>query len=147
MKLPKFSWKRFVLVIVVLLLVLQLVPYGRDHDNPKVTQEAAWDSPRTAELVRRFCYDCHSNESVWPWYSHVAPISWLVQEDVVDARKHLNFSEMDKEQRHAKDAAHEIEEGEMPPWQYTFGRSDRVMSDDEKKQLMAGLRATFGAGD
>src|SRR5512144_2449203 len=99
-------------------LLLQLVPYGRAHSNPPTIAEPKWDSPRTRELAVRACFDCHSNETRWPWYTHVAPSSWLVQSDVDDGRKHLNFSEFDRPQRHATGAAAELAEGEMPPWFY-----------------------------
>ena len=61
--------------VAALGLGVQLVPYGREHSNPPVTGEPQWDSPRTAELAKRACYDCHSNETVWPWYSNIAPLS------------------------------------------------------------------------
>ncbi len=77
----------------VALAAIQFVPYGRDHTNPPVTASPAWDSPRTEQLVRAACYDCHSNETVWPWYSSVAPASWLLQRDVDEGRDHMNFSE------------------------------------------------------
>ena len=144
MKLPQSRLKRVLLLLVVLLLVAQAVPYGRDHTNPPVTGEPAWDSPRTKELAVRACGDCHSNETKWPWYSHVAPISWLVQSDVEDGRKHFNFSAMDQPQRHADDAAEELEKGEMPPWQYTPTHPEAKLTDAEKAELVKGLRATFG---
>lgn len=68
--------------LLVLLLAIQLVPYGRDHTNPPVVAEPAWDSPATRALFVRACADCHSNQTVWPWYSHVAPVAWLVAHDV-----------------------------------------------------------------
>lgn len=144
MRLPKSRFKRILLLLAVLFVIAQAVPYGRAHDNPAGGTEPAWDSPRTGELVRRFCYDCHSNETTWPWYSHVAPLSWLVQRDVDEGRQHLNFSELDKHHKHVDDAAEEVEDGEMPPSQYTFGRSDRQMSDAERDDLVRGLKATFG---
>jgi hypothetical protein len=67
---------------VGLLAVAQAIPYGRGHSNPPVTKEPAWDSSRTRELAKRACFDCHSNETTWPWYSNVAPESWLIQRDV-----------------------------------------------------------------
>jgi hypothetical protein len=79
--------------VVVLFGLIQLVPYGRDHTNPPVVAEPAWDSPQTRALAVRACFDCHSNETVWPWYSNVAPASWLVQRDVDDGRRRLNWSE------------------------------------------------------
>ena len=90
---------RGILASVVLLVVIQLVPYGRNHSNPPVTQEVKWDSSRTRELAVGACYDCHSNETVWPWYSNVAPVSWLVYADVKSGRETLNFSEWDRAAR------------------------------------------------
>lgn len=87
-----------VLAIVAVLLLIQLVPYGRDHSNPPVVQEPVWDSPQTEALVRSACYDCHSNEVVWPFYSNIAPFSWLVQHDVDEGRSRLNFSEWNRRQ-------------------------------------------------
>jgi len=147
MNLPKKPWKRVLLVLVVLLLVAQAVPYGRDHSNPPVTGEPAWDSPRTKELAEQACGDCHSHKTKWPWYSHVAPISWLLQSDVDDGRRHFNFSAMDKPQRHADDAAEEVEKGEMPPWQYTLTHGEARLSDAEKAELVKGLKATFGSDE
>ena len=135
--------KKILIGAIVVLLAIQAVPYGRDHANPAVGEEPKWDSPQTRALVKRVCFDCHSNETRWPWYSHVAPISWLVQHDVDEAREHLNFSEFDRPQRHADDAAEEVEEGEMPLWFYTPLHSDARLSDEEKQALIAGLKKTF----
>ena len=63
--------------LAALVVLPQLVPYGRDHRNPPITGTPTWDSPRTAELARRACFDCHSHETRWPWYSSLAPLSWL----------------------------------------------------------------------
>ena len=144
MKLPRKRRYRILLALVALFVLIQLVPYGRAHDNPAVRREPAWVGPRTAALVRRACYDCHSNETTWPWYSHVAPISWLVQSDVDEGRAHLNFSEFDREQRHADDAAEEVEKGEMPPAAYGWTHPGARLDDEEKRELIRGLKATLG---
>ena len=68
---------------------IQLVPVERT--NPPVETEAQ-PLPATKEVLKRACYDCHSNETKWPWYSYVAPASWLVVDDVHQARENLNFS-------------------------------------------------------
>ena len=125
-------------------LLIQLVPYGRRHDNPPVHREPAWDAPATRDLARRACFDCHSNEVRWPWYSHVAPVSWLVRHDVDEGRRELNFSEWDLRQKHAGKAAREVEKGSMPPWPYRLSHSDARLSTVEKSALVRGLRATFG---
>ena len=62
--------------------LFSFVPYGRDHVNPPVGAEPSWDSPETRALARQACFDCHSNETEWPAYSTVAPVSWLIQHDV-----------------------------------------------------------------
>ena len=73
--------------------MIQFVLYGRGRDNPPVLAEVQWDSPRTRELAVKACYACHSNETKWPWYSNIAPGSWLIQKDVDEGRDELNFSE------------------------------------------------------
>ena len=127
---------------VGLLLLMQLVPYGRDHNNPS-GRKIAWDSPRTEELMRGACMDCHSNETEWPWYSNVAPISWLVEHDVKDGRSALNLS---TGQADLEEMISSIEEGEMPPWQYKPAHPKSRLSDQEKQDLIRGLRATFAGG-
>jgi mono/diheme cytochrome c family protein len=131
---------------LALLVLIQLVPFGRTHSNPPVTKEPAWDSPATRELVKRACFDCHSNETRWPWYSHVAPVSWLLQRDVSGGRGHLNFSEWGgAPQRHAKDIAAEVKQGDMPPWFYLPMHAEARLTDAEKAALMDGAAKTFGA--
>src|ERR1700727_3220150 len=79
--------------LIVVFGLMQLVPYGRTHENPPMTEEPPWDSPRTRELAVRACFNCHSNETRWPWYANVAPMSWVVELDVANARETINFSE------------------------------------------------------
>lgn len=99
---------------VGLFVLIQLVPYGRGHQNPETVEEPAWSSPEVRALAVKACFDCHSNQTRWPWYSQIAPVSWLVQHDVEEGRRELNFSRWDQPQRHIKDAAEEMREGEMP---------------------------------
>lgn len=132
------------LAAFALLLLIQLVPYGRAHTNPPVRAEPTWDSPRTRELAVRACFDCHSNETVWPWYSNVAPISWLVQRDVDKGREELNLSEWDRPQEGAGDAAETVREDEMPPWYYTMPRPEARLSAAERGALSTGLEASLG---
>jgi len=127
-------------------LLIQLVPYGRAHTNPPMIGEPAWDSPETRTLAQRACFDCHSNEVVWPWYSNIAPVSWLVQSDVDGGRHALNLSEYTVPQRRARDAAETVREGSMPPLQYTVAHPDARLSATEQDQFAAGLAATLGEG-
>lgn len=135
--------RRVTVAIGALLILIQLVPYGRGHTNPPVRREPAWDSPATRALAARACFDCHSNQTAWPWYSNVAPVSWLVQHDVDEGRRKLNFSEWDRPQREAHDSAKEVRKGEMPPWYYAIPSLHRITSA-ERTALVAGLDATLG---
>ncbi len=132
-----------VIILVVLFGLIQLIPYGRNHTNPPVRQEPQWDSPQTRELVRRACYDCHSNETVWPWYSNIAPVSWLVQRDVDEGRQKLNFSEWDRPQEGAREILEVIQEGEMPPFYYVILHPQAKLSNAEKQALLQGLEKTL----
>ena len=125
-------------------VLIQLIPFGRSHTNPPETKEPPWNSPRTRELMRRACFDCHGNETVWPWYSNVAPVSWLVQRDVNDGRRHLNLTEWDRPQRHAKDVAEEVKEGDMPPWFYLPMHAAAKLTEAEKEALIEGAEKSLG---
>ena len=145
---PKcFSWdvsmKRFKWLALVAVLI-QLFPFGQTRSNPPETKEPAWDSPKTRELMHRACFDCHSNETVWPWYSNIAPVSWLVQRDVNGGRRHLNFSEWETPQRHAKDVAEQVKEGEMPPWFYLPMHPGARLTSTEKQALIEGVEKSLG---
>ena len=128
----------------LLLIVVQLVPYGRTHSNPPVTGTPAWDSPETEHLARRACFDCHSHETKWPWYASIAPISWRIQSHVDEGREKLNFSAFDRPQDEADEAAETVRDGEMPPWDYLLAHPEARLSAAEKHALTRGLAATLG---
>ena len=125
-----------------LFVALQLVPYGRDHANPPVTRDAPWGSEEGRRLARAACYDCHSNETHWPWYSHVAPMSWLVQRDVDRGRAVLNFSEWDREQE-----ADAEDRSDMPPSNYLLLHPDARLDVSERAALSAAFEAMEEAGE
>ncbi len=128
-----------VLGFVVVFLAIQLVPYGRDHTNPPVQQEPTWTDPQTRALVQRACFDCHSNQTVWPWYSNIAPVSWLVQRDVDQGRRRLNFSEWNLPQRGGREAARVLQRGEMPQWFYVVMHPSAQLSAADRQALIQGL--------
>lgn len=143
-------YKRVLIVMATITIagfgILQLVPYGRDHTNPRVVLEPTWDRPSTRALAVRACFACHSNETTWPWYSHVAPTSWLVQRHVDEGRQVLNFSDWTRTYEEAGDAAEAVLEGEMPPASYTLLHPEARLSAEERRLLADGLLATMGAG-
>jgi mono/diheme cytochrome c family protein len=129
---------------IALLAVIQLVPYGRDHRNPPVENEPAWDAPRTRALFFTACRNCHSNETEWPWYASVAPASWLVYHDVQEGRSHFNVSRWGRGKQDADEAAGQVRRGEMPPWYYLAAHPEARLDEAAKRELIRGLVATFG---
>ena len=147
---PTRSWRAILVRTAVVLaagfVLIQLVPYGRNHSNPPVTKEPAWDSPVTRTLAQRACFDCHSNLTTWRWYSNVAPVSWLIQRDVMGGRSQFNFSEWDKPQDiNSGDLADSIRSGSMPPWFYVLPHPNAKLTSAEKTALIRGLAATLAA--
>jgi len=136
---------RGAIAVVALLVIAQLVPYGRDHSNPRVTQEVRWDSARTRELAAGACFDCHSNLTEWKWYTNVAPVSWLVYNDVKGGREHLNFSEWGRPQAETDEVLEAVRDGSMPPLQYKPLHSGARLSDAQRTELVRGLEKTLAA--
>lgn len=127
-------------------LLIQLVPYGRNHTNPPVLSEPNWDSPETRTLAATACFDCHSNETKWNrWYTQIAPASWLVQRDVEEGRQIVNFSEWDQngKPRELGEIIESVQEGQMPPQQYLILHPEAKLTPDQVNQLVTGFRATL----
>ena len=123
--------------IAVLAVGIQFVPVERK--NPPVTMDIGAPAEVDA-ILRTSCYDCHSNETVWPWHAKVAPTSWLVPPDATEARKHLNFSEW--QSLHPNDQLgikeemwEEIDSGHMPLWYYLRLHPEAKLGEDEKRTL------------
>jgi cytochrome c551/c552 len=130
--------------VVLAALLIQFIPFGHTHTNPAPSKEPMWDSPQTRDVIRRACFDCHSNQTIWPWYSNVAPIAWLVQRDVNEGRRHLNFTEWDRPQKRAKDVAQRVKEGDMPPWFYLPMHPAAKLTATEKLTLIDGAEKSLG---
>ena len=129
------------LVVVAVLVLIQLLPVNRT--NPEITQEVRWDSAETRALAQRACMDCHSNETVWPWYSYVAPISFRIADHVEQGRERLNFSAWDQPNESFDEMEKSINEGEMPLWDYLLTHSEAELNAAEQEALIAGLQATL----
>jgi len=137
-----------ILSIFGIFILIQFIPYGKDHNNPQVIAEPHWDSDTTKRLFNRACADCHSNITQWPWYSNVAPVSWIISNHVKEGREHFNVSMWGiQKENEGEDAAEEVEEGEMPIFGYDITHPEARLSDKEKMLLINGLKATFGEED
>ncbi|MCU0343894.1 MAG: heme-binding domain-containing protein [Ignavibacterium sp.] len=128
--------KKFIAFLVVVIIGIQFIPVERT--NPPVQSDI--DAPTDIKaILKKACYDCHSNETDWPWYSKVAPISFLTVNDVNDGRKHLNFSEWgnytDKTERIKEEIWEEVREERMPPWMYRVSHKEAKLTPEEKNLL------------
>ena len=135
-------FKRLALIFLVLFVLIQFVPDGRDHSNPPIISEPNWDSLRTRELAVTACFDCHSNETIWPWYSNIAPVSWLVYKDTIEGRETLNYSDWANckgDGCDPKEAKESILEGEMPMPIYVNTHPEARLSPNEQQELINGL--------
>lgn len=131
--------KRVAFAAVILLVVIQI--FRPALSNPPVDPKREIHSnlavePAVATVLTRACNDCHSNRTVWPWYSHVAPASWLVVSDVNRGRKALNFSEWtgypaEDQQKHLSEICKEVSEGEMPNLAYTLMHRHAKLSTND----------------
>jgi hypothetical protein len=127
------------LAVAAAVVVAQLVPVSRT--NPPVEAEIVV-VPEVRALLRRACWDCHSHETVWPWYAWVAPVSWLVAHDVNHAREELDFSRFEayepkKQQKKLGEIGEEVEEGHMPLWYYVLLHPEARLGNEERRRLIA----------
>jgi hypothetical protein len=139
-------------VLVGFFLVIQLIPVQRT--NPPAVTQVKWDSPTTQVLFERACADCHSNQTVWPWYSKIAPVSWLVAHDVNEGRQRWNISDptgsqntsrfgFERERGGARDIAEAIQRGQMPMPIYLMMHPTANLTPAEKQALITGLQTTL----
>jgi hypothetical protein len=128
---------KIAIAVVVLLVLIQLVPVSRINPPSPSTIQAPDD---VLSVLKRSCFNCHSHETQWPWYSHVAPVSWLVAHDVNEGRGAMNFSnwaQYDAKERadHFKEIWDEVEDGGMPPWYYLLMHREARLSERDKQVL------------
>jgi heme-binding protein len=135
-----FRWRvvRWILLAILLILIaIQFVPI--DRVNPPVEVEVPAPANVRA-ILRRACYDCHSNETVWPWYSQVAPFSWLLAHNVREGREELNFSTWNRiptqqQVKKLRESWKEVADEDMPPWDYLRIHRDATLSAEDRTAL------------
>ncbi|NTW50468.1 MAG: heme-binding domain-containing protein [Chlorobiales bacterium] len=137
--------KKAFLIAVAILLGIQLIPINRE--NPSVTSDVgASDSVKA--ILKRACYDCHSNETVWPGYSRVAPVSWVIAFDVSKGREELNFSTWDKyddqkKKKLIKKSLEEMKDGEMPVFFYVWLHPEAKLSEADINKVTEWATQTY----
>jgi Haem-binding domain len=140
----KNKWKWILATAVVVFVLLQFTNPART--NPSAPPEDALTAtnpppPQIVALLHGACYDCHSDQTQWPWYAHVAPVSWLIASDVRDGRRHVNFSEWphvypNRAARLWENVSEELGYDEMPPSQYKLMHSAARLTDAQRQELI-----------
>jgi hypothetical protein len=140
---------KILLALLVLLVLIQFIKV--DTTNPPVDKTKDFITLKNppqpmAHMLKASCYDCHSNETTYPWYTSVAPFSWWIKDHIDEGRRKLNFSEYGdlpaKRAKHKLDESYEmIAEGEMPMTSYTLLHRDAALSDTQKQELLAWLQS------
>lgn len=139
----KIMIKKIILSAVVFLVVAQL--FRVDTTNPPLTPENDFITvvkapEEVGQIIKTACYDCHSNETAYPWYFNVAPASWWLKNHINEGRRKLNFSTWSdytakRKDKKMKESAKMIQEGEMPLSSYTLVHRDAVLSSEQQKML------------
>jgi len=132
-------FKYFLYGIVSVFFLIQFVPTDLPENYTDLSNDIILteNAPEEVKLImRKACYDCHSNQSVYPWYSYVAPVSWLIAKDTREGREELNFSEWAELSKRKKikflnEISEEVEEKKMPLQIYTVRHKDAILSDEE----------------
>lgn len=137
-------WRRIIAGAIVIFAVMQIIPVNRT--NPPVVEKVVFADPNAERIAQMACYDCHANDNTWPWYSYVAPVSWVVVHHVDEGRSKLNFSDVaatmasEEGGEIAEEAVETIQEGEMPPAYYLLTHPHANLSAADKATLIAGLQ-------
>jgi hypothetical protein len=127
------------------LLLIQFIPFGHNHTNPPVLSEPSWPNPQARAVVKEHCFQCHSNETHWTWYSNIAPASWLISFDVVEGRQRFNFSDWKDKPGELDEMIAAVQDGEMPPVQYWVFHPSARMNTEQKKELINVLQGSLGS--
>jgi mono/diheme cytochrome c family protein len=129
-------------VCAVGLLLIQLIPFGHTRTNPPAVAEPNWSSGQARTLVKEHCFQCHSNETHWTWYTNIAPGSWLIAMDVIEGRQHFNFSDWKHKPGELDEMVGAIQSGEMPPIQYWIFHPSARMNAQQKQDLIQALETS-----
>jgi hypothetical protein len=137
-----------VIILVVIGIGIQFIPGDRSFESVDANADfiTQTNTPEeVAEILKTSCYDCHSNETKYPWYASVAPVSWWVSDHIEEGRDELNFSAWGtfSDKRKAKklhEIEEEVEEGEMPLTSYTFTHSEARLSKEQKEALITWVK-------
>ena len=140
--------RKFLIAALIALVIIQFISI--DKTNPEIITEQDFINmtnppAKIAAMLKSACYDCHSHESVYPWYTNVQPVAWWIKGHIKGGKKHLNYSEWatyseDKKTHKIEESIEEIEASHMPLKSYTWTHSDANLSHRDREELLQWLR-------
>ncbi len=141
--------KRFLMLALVALVVMQFIRPDKNeggYESLATFLAETKPTPAVEATLQSACYDCHSNQTNYPWYNNIAPVSYWLDEHIIDGKKHLNFAEWDtysvkRKDHKLEEVAEEVEKGEMPLDEYTWTHGDAKLSDQQVKELIQWVSA------
>lgn len=141
-----------IFIVLAVLIIIQFIGNKLPDNSDDLSKDFALteNAPEEVKLIlRKACYDCHSNQTTYPWYSYVAPVSWLIIKDVREGRDELNFSDWSDQSKRRKikilnEMAEEIEKKKMPLPIYTITHRDAKLSDDEIATITTWTKSVSG---
>lgn len=136
--------KKIGLAVVLVLIIMQFFTIDKTNkiaDPSKDLIAITKPNQEVAEILKTSCYDCHSNQTRYPWYANIAPVSWWLKSHVDEASEHLNFSNwgnysLKKQDHKLEELYEEVEEGEMPLPSYTWLHNEANLSEEQKEKLI-----------
>jgi hypothetical protein len=136
--------KRVVLIIVLALVVIQFFRPKKNissQPQPNAIQRHYQVPENTQLLLKNACYDCHSNNTNYPWYNNIQPVAWWLANHVNEGKEHLNFDEfnaysIEKKRKKLSEISEQIKEEEMPLWSYTLIHTNAKLSRDQQQQII-----------
>ena len=136
--------KRILLILLVLLVIIQFIRPAENHSDKLSANDITLHYPvpdTVLSILKRSCYDCHSNNTSYPWYNRVQPVAWWLNSHVTEGKRELNFSEfasypLKKQARKLKNTVKEIKEGDMPLNSYLWIHIDAALDQGQKNILV-----------
>ena len=146
-----FTFRNVLLLLLGVFLVLQFFQIDKTNPSYDTAQDfmnISQPPADIAEMLKVTCYDCHSYETKYPWYTNIVPISWWIKNHIDHGRKHLNFSEWasypaDKAAHKLEECYEEVEEAHMPLASYTWMHGSAKLSDEQREGLARWFEAKY----
>lgn len=147
--------KRFLVLALLVFVVMQLIRPDKNEGGYASLDTFLAETkptPAVATTLQTACYDCHSNQTSYPWYNHIAPVSFWLEEHIVEGKKHLNFSEwsaysVKRKDHKLEEVVEMLEKGEMPLNEYTWTHREAKLNEQQIKELVqwvAAVRVQYG---